>query len=95
MCNVSASPQAYLPRCVPKYDLIQYFGCDYSYLWENIVTEEMVSSWGFDWEEIKRKKRLPPEVTLEIYVHYRITDLYENYSERIAQLIEQREEQTQ
>lgn len=65
-----------LPRCVDKYDLATYFDCSYDYLWKTIITDDLLEEWGFSYEtHVKPLRTLPPLLTRQIYLYYRITDL--------------------
>lgn len=85
--NVNTKNAARLPRCVHKYDLKTYFGCNYKLLWRNVITKQLLEGWGIDLEEFKQWHILPPDVTLKIYIHFGITDLDANLSKQVAEAI--------
>lgn len=65
----------YLPRCVSKKDLKNYFGVGYKKLWNSILTEDLLNEWGYSYPEIKKVRVLIPDLTLKIYIHFGITNL--------------------
>lgn len=67
--------EAYRPRCVSKKELIAYWGVKYRYMWANILTDDLLGKWGYDYERIKRLNVLPPDLTAKIYEHFEIYDL--------------------
>lgn len=77
----------FLPRCVTKLQLVNYFGCSYAYLWANVITEDLLEEWGCvdeDLDRFKSAKVIGPKLTRKIYVHFRITDLHSDYSQEIS-----------
>ncbi len=76
-----------LPRCVHKYDLKTYFGCNYKLLWRNIITPQMLEEWGVDKKDFKTWHILPPDLTLKIYLHFGIIDLDADLSKKIEESI--------
>lgn len=85
--NETVNQERRLPRCVHKYDLKEYFGCTYKYLWSSLITEDLLEEWGIDLDKFKRIRRIDPETTRKIYHHFRITDLDADYSEEINKSI--------
>lgn len=83
------SQGVYLPRCVAKFELIAYFGCDYKFLWSRLIPDELLHQWGYDSDQVKKCRRLDTDLTRLIYLHHRITDLNSDYSEEIAALLEE------
>lgn len=81
------SQGVYLPRCVAKFELIAYFGCDYKFLWSRLIPDELLHQWGYDSDLVRKCRRLDPDLTQRVYLHYRITDLNSDYSEEIAEMI--------
>lgn len=81
-----------LPRCVYKGELTTYFSCTPDYLWRNILKEELLSSWGYNIDEIKSFRQLPYRLTLRIYVHFEITDLTEDFVTRVQAMIAEKEQ---
>lgn len=79
--------KARLPRVVSKYDLTQYFGCSFEYLWKEIITDELLESWGYDYDKVKPRKLLGPDLTFKIYLHFRITDLDRSMSEEVIEAL--------
>jgi hypothetical protein len=77
----------YLPRCVAKFELITYFGCDYKFLWSRLIPDELLHQWGYDSDLVRKCRRLDPELTQRIYLHHRIVDLNSDYSAEIAEMI--------
>lgn len=77
----------HLPRTVEKRDLKDYFGCSYAYLWEVIITDDLLYRWGYNQDQIKPLRRLPPDLTRLIYVHFKITDLNADFVAEIVQEI--------
>ena len=65
----------YLPRCVAKKELKNYFDVSYDELWRKILTVDLLEKWGFEVDEIKKLRLLPPKLTKSIYLHYEIKDL--------------------
>lgn len=82
--------EAYLPLCVRKKELRNYFGETYEFLWANIITEELLEEWGSSYEAIRYVRAFTPELTQKIYVHFEITDLNEPNSARIQKIIQSR-----
>lgn len=77
--------QVYLPRCVSKQELRHYFGVGPTYLREQLLTEDLISGWGFDYNNYKRKRLLGPRLTAKIYKHFDIKDLNSEPADEIAQ----------
>jgi len=78
----------YLPPCVLKEELARYFCVQPDWMWANVLTDELLDSWGYDLADVKRKHRLPFFLTRRIYLHFGITDLHEDYSLRISKELE-------
>lgn len=77
-----------LPRCVHKYQLRDYFDCTYDFLWSRIITDELLLSWGFDLDEIRRVQQFDHRLTFRIYIHFKITDLDADLSAEVQRAIE-------
>ncbi|MEM6397774.1 MAG: hypothetical protein AAF741_15605 [Bacteroidota bacterium] len=88
MCQAESHERAYLPRCVGKDELRRYFGVPYKYLWSSLITDDLIEEWGGDIDQIKKQKRLTPQITRRIYLHFGITDLKADYSSEIAAELE-------
>ena len=73
-----------LPRCVTKYELSQDFDCNYEFLWREILTEDLLTEWGYGLDYVKQRKRFGPLLTRQIYLHFRITDLNRSLAEEIT-----------
>ena len=87
--SASFQPQtAYLPPCVLKEELATYFGISLEWMWDNVVTEDLLEGWGYRLSNIKRKHRLPFLLTRNIYLHFLITDLKQPYSLQIEKEIQ-------
>lgn len=84
----STAQGSHLPRCVAKHELTTYFGCDYNFLWSRLLPEELLRSWGYDLDEVKRYRRFDTDLTDRIYFHHQITDLNSDYSAEMAARIE-------
>jgi len=80
--------EPYLPRCVRKKELVNYFGENRDFFWTNILTDELLTKWGTSYEAIKNCRALPFDLTEKIYLHFKITDLNEPNYERIRELID-------
>ena len=83
--------EAYLPRCVRKKELRHYFGETYKFIWNNIITDELLQGWGSSYKQIKHLRALPADLTEQIYLHFKITDLHEPNHERIKSIVEGKE----
>lgn len=81
------SQEFYLPRCVSKFELIEYFGCDYKFLWARLLPADLLRNWGYDLDKVKRCRRLDPRLTQRVYIHHQIINLNSDYSQEIADLI--------
>jgi hypothetical protein len=81
--NTSDRKQARLPRCLPKFELANYFGITTKTLWATILTEELLDSWELDQHDIKPLRVFGPRLSRRIYEHYQITDLDADFSEEI------------
>lgn len=76
----------YLPRCVTKKELKNYFGVSYKEMWNKIITEDLLNEWGYEIDDIKPMRLLTPEITKKIYIHFEIKDLnMDMYQELYAQ----------
>ena len=81
--NTSENKPARLPRCLPKFELTNYFGIPTKTLWATILTDELLDFWGLDQQEAKPLRVFGPPLSRRIYEHYQITDLDSDFSEEI------------
>jgi len=82
----------YLPRTVTKSELAQYWGVSLKKVWSDILTPELLESWGFDYDCIKKKIILNPHLTLRIYDHFDIVDLNEPVADQLIRLREKKKQ---
>lgn len=76
----------YLPRTVSKSELARYWGVSLKKVWSDILTPELLSSWGYDYEMLRHKQILNPKITLKIYQHFDIVDLNETVEEHLERI---------
>lgn len=86
--SASITNTSYLPPCVLKEELATYFGVTLEWMWSDVITDDLLEDWGYDWSTIKRKHRLPFQLTRKIYLHFWITDLRQPYSVQIEKEIQ-------
>lgn len=61
-------------------------------MWSGILTAELLESWGFDCDRIKREIILSPQLTLKIYQHFDIVDLNETVEDQLIRLQEKKKQ---
>lgn len=81
--NSTVEKKVRLLRCLPKFELANYYGITTKTLWATILTEELLEEWGYDQADIKPLRVYPPNLSRRIYEHYQITDLDADFSEEI------------
>jgi hypothetical protein len=81
--NTSEHKPARLPRCLPKFELANYFGITTKTLWANILTDDLLDGWGYSQDDIKPLRVFNPRLSRLICEHFRITDLDADFSEEI------------
>lgn len=65
-----------LPPVIPKGDVALYFGCHMTTVWRKYLTRELLSEWGYDYDDdIKWLKLLPYKLTQRIFKHWNIEPL--------------------
>lgn len=82
--------RARLPRCLPKFELADYFSVTTKSLWATILPEPLLYSWGYDQDDVKRLRNFPPNLSRRIYEHYKITDLDADFSAEIRSALAQK-----
>lgn len=81
------NPRPFLPRCLEKHQLVTYLSITTKVLWSSVLTDELLESWGYDWDEIKALRIYDPLLTRRICLHYRITDLNADFSQEIKEAL--------
>ena len=74
----------YLPRCVSKKELRNYWGVSRKYLREEIITDDLLEKLDIDIEKYNRLRNLTPDITKKIYLHFEIFDLNGDLSTELA-----------